>query len=700
MRGLDEAKIKGNENLSINKEATAKRLSELMGYTVEEANKTKSDTELFTLASKKVFTELSALAKSVQQNAPFSAPEQSNTVNTLNEIDKINKQIEAIKSQIEELTKDFRIMETEDFKRYTALLKKKEKGTIKPKEEKELESLREDIDQWTFITGIVVDGFRLSDLISQKAVLESAEIGVTNPVAVATSEDVLDAVEMADISGRANYSFLQAYDKVIISRKGDNLIIHHINKDEFEDLLGGIQPVYQVDESGKGNIVISIDEAKNIEASTGIRFATPTRGTDRVGALLQPKTSITGEEVYVQVKSLFGKEMNSRQGHNIQAIYESEPGQALELYVDLTNKYNKDFVDEYGAAYRLVTNKKKPTKAELQRLEDAKFELAKNISILALNDGDAVGTLKGIRDVNKDDKNDEILEAMRMALMDNEALLQSLIQDGADGLIQVKLEDNEGNIVAPAIKVQQVLPGAPSLNYIVDEKGDVVVESRPLIESQINKVVAIGYLENGKPFTNDGESANTVLLRKVQDRSKNMKVPFIVLNVGGQRIAYPVKVNTIDRNYEDEFRGLYEAKGLTQTEKANNLNRYLASKGIDIKIEGNAFIAFGNSNLNDTFFDEKLAQLKDINYFHPVENWIKPDVDMKEVLRTQVTVDIDVNNPLHSPKIKMDFSEVDVKRASTVAVTKAQNATKAATKKGKNINATNVTSVLFGKQCK
>ena len=60
-RKLNESQIKSNNNLSISKKATAKRLSELMGYTVEEANKTKSDAELFALASKKVFAELAAL---------------------------------------------------------------------------------------------------------------------------------------------------------------------------------------------------------------------------------------------------------------------------------------------------------------------------------------------------------------------------------------------------------------------------------------------------------------------------------------------------------------------------------------------------------------------------------------------------------------------------------------------------------------
>lgn len=63
LRRLNESQIKGNNNLSINREATAKRLSQLMGYTVEEGRKTKTDKELFNLASKKVFAELASLEK-------------------------------------------------------------------------------------------------------------------------------------------------------------------------------------------------------------------------------------------------------------------------------------------------------------------------------------------------------------------------------------------------------------------------------------------------------------------------------------------------------------------------------------------------------------------------------------------------------------------------------------------------------------
>lgn len=642
----------------------------------------------------------------VQPNAPISDTEQAAPVNkNREELGKINQEIEAIQKKIDEISKDYRILESEEYKRFEALSKKKEKGTINNQEEVELESLRESIDRWTFITGVVVDGFRLSDLIMQKVVLENTPISGTNQVVVPTSEDTLSDVDFDDISGKANYSYLQVYDNVVVAQDGDNIVLHHINMEDFialvgEDIIEEYEIPFVPDASGKGNLQIRVQDVENINKSENVRIVPPKANVGRVGALLTRTTTMASSPELKSTKSKFNNEINYGLGHNPTAVYASKVGDELNIVVDLTNPYNKEYIDELGAAYRLVKNKEKPTKKDLESLEAAKTAVIENLSLLAMNGKDAVGTLKGIRNVTKDDKNDHIFEALRVAMMDNNQLIEDLIKDGAAGLVNLSLEDNEGNMVSPKIKIQKVLPGIPNYNYIENSNGEVVVENRPLIESQIDKVETIGYMENGTVKTQDNIGVDTTFLRSLQKRSKEDKIPFIVLSVGGKRIAYPVKVNTISQEYEADFRALYEAKGLDDTTKAANLNRYLASKGIDIKISGNAFVSFGETNLNDTFFNEKLAQLNNINYFYSVEEWLNPDTSMKDVLSNQVTVDIDVNNPFHSPKIQMDFSDLNLKRASDLAQKKAQNTAKTKAKKAKDINATNVTSVLFGKECK
>lgn len=68
LRKLNEYQIKGNEKLSLSRESTAKILADIVGYSIEEAKETTSDSELFELASKKIFAELKALEE--QQAAP------------------------------------------------------------------------------------------------------------------------------------------------------------------------------------------------------------------------------------------------------------------------------------------------------------------------------------------------------------------------------------------------------------------------------------------------------------------------------------------------------------------------------------------------------------------------------------------------------------------------------------------------------
>ena len=108
LRKLNESQIKANDNLSISKEATAKRLSELMGYTVEEANKTKSDSELFALASKKVFAELAALKGTTTTDIEVKKAERrkryyNGPANRMVQVQKDSENTPVTQEQIEEI---------------------------------------------------------------------------------------------------------------------------------------------------------------------------------------------------------------------------------------------------------------------------------------------------------------------------------------------------------------------------------------------------------------------------------------------------------------------------------------------------------------------------------------------------------------------------------------------------------------------
>jgi hypothetical protein len=85
----------------------------------------------------------------------------------------------------------------------------------------------------------------------------------------------------------------------------------------------------------------------------------------------------------------------------------------------------------------------------------------------------------------------------------------------------------------------------------------------------------------------------------------------------------------------------------------------MAAHGIDVKIPGNTFISFGDSNVNDdNFFQDKLAQIKRINYFYKVTDWTNTKNAIEDIVKSQISVDINLENPFHSPKVQLNYDNL------------------------------------------
>ena len=203
--------------------------------------------------------------------------------------------------------------------------------------------------------------------------------------------------------------------------------------------------------------------------------------------------------------------------------------------------------------------------------------------------------------------------------------------------------------------------GHPSYNYVETADGMLATEFKQLSDIEAKSVVDVGYAVGTKTFTRDNQTVNTMFLKKIMNKKSTNKIPFIVLNVGGKRVAYPVKVASYGQAESGEFEATYNNKSADPVTKANALNRMLAKNGIDIKIPGNSFVGFFDNNLNDSFFQEKLAQLKNVNYFYNVDEWLDLNIDLIDIVKTQISVDIDVLNPFHSPKLSFSYSGLDMK---------------------------------------
>jgi hypothetical protein len=583
------------------------------------------------------------------------------------ELEKIDLEIARVEARIEALNKEgYQIIESQEYKRFTALSAKQEKKELTPAETAELEELKESLDKWTLITGAVIDGFRLSDLLEQKVVVESTPIESLVDIVVQETEETLNDVDIPDRAKSVNRKYGNTFDKVLFSveGKGANRIItlYHITKAALEDVVG-VLPIRtdRVDE--RGNILLTAEEVDLINTQTPMRIKTDYK-VSRTSPVAIEKLQSDGTYKFVAMDSTYNTEFNNGQGHNVKSIYDAKPGDKVSVIIDPRSDWNKTLL----APLKNLKNELKRAKsnpAEKARIQLEIKNLTKllesELQILAVVNGEVVATFKGIRGGVKN-ATDEIFEDLRRAIISDPSTMDQLLSDTARGRIEVKIKGKDGVSRFPIMTVEQVLLGIPNYNYEGQPDGGLSQIFKPLTEEEQKVVKDIGYLYNGKTYTRDGVGVDTTFLRTMQKRSKTSKIPFIVLEVGGKRVAYPVRVQEEISPDTTEFETIYNSE-ISSSDKAKALNRFMASRGIDIKTKGNAFISFGVTNITDQFFQEKLAALKEISYFYEVENWVNQDVPMDEVLRAQISVDINVLDPFHSPKLAFDYKDLDIEKS-------------------------------------
>lgn len=227
------------------------------------------------------------------------------------------------------------------------------------------------------------------------------------------------------------------------------------------------------------------------------------------------------------------------------------------------------------------------------------------------------------------------------------------------------IESPSVELKSTGIKVDTVLPGFP--NYFISKNSDgtLVRESRELTPQQIDKIYDIGFISNGKLETRIGSSNidTTFVGRQLSERSSS-RIPIAVIKKGEKLIAYPLTVaSDLPVVTSDDMLSIYNSQ-LPETEKAIRLNQLLARAGVNIQEVGNAFVIVGEERINSDFFNQKVAQVENITYLRNVDNFLDSRIPKEEVLRSGVSININLSEPFISPKIKLDFSNITAKEVS------------------------------------
>lgn len=614
----------------------------------------------------------------------------------------IDSRIKDVSEELENTKrrKSIKIVKSHEYIRLNELNKKKVEEGLTEDEQLELDELAEDVDQWITISGIITEDLRLSDLIEQLNVLKNTEISEVEKVSMSSSEDVIDSVHIPDKTGRVYYNLAQTYDSVTatMNPKEGKVEISGMTWRAFIEEAGIPIEKIELDKSGEkpiggvitldkqGNILITPEDVEAINDIGNILILPTSEGlTTNYSTVLKHTKNDDGTSTITPLKSNFNQDFKenrakgrSKEAYRLtpmdsNAVYDMQVGDEVTLEVSPADEYNQKLLN----AYKKANASKSKNKAA--SVEKAIKELQDGLVIrVVTKSGKFVGVLKGKRStgvVSEDLAAN--FEGLRDSIVNDKDFIDGLINIGRKAKVQIP----------GTITVNNVLTGFPTFNFKKTVDG-VAVESRPLSDQDINKVVDIGYIEGGVQNTQSGKKdANTTFLNKTIENAKpNTKIPFIVVQKGNMRIALPVKIDPNRKEGLEEFERIYNSEA-SVIDKAVALNKFMASRGVDITKPGNSFVGVGaNHNVTDEFFNIKLAELEGIEYYRDLKSWADPKKDMATLLKDGVTVDVDVHNPVHSPKVSLDFSKLNIDKTTVKTPNAATTNTKTTNSRVQNLN--------------
>lgn len=565
------------------------------------------------------------------------------------ETEAIQKEIKEKAQEIDALVKassqrTVRLIESEDYIRLEALNQKAltEDG-LTQEEVQEKTELEDYMDQWMYFTGAVVEGNRLSDLIRLKVQLETTEIADLEKVENIDSYQKSLRVDFPDKGSSANYSLAQQYATVTaVGLEDGNISVSGLSLSDLKDVAGVDFPtVENLEENEKGNTVITPSVASMLNRTSNLKVNPPRENSNTVYSVVLQKDA---DGNLSPLKSNFGS-TGFDKTMDVNISYTLANKDNINLSVSPKDSKNKELIDAYNNAVTVEDRE-----AALERLAKS---LVIRVNTNKDNKSHFIGVLKGKRKVDRKGKNDLSFEAMRNQIVNDPEFLGQILSTPLTRNIPIKGQP----------KVKKVYLGHPNLNYVEAADGAVSVESRPFTEQDTKKVVDIGYVHKGKFDTRSGKvGIDTSYISKDIKKAGDGKVPFIVFEFHGRRIAYPVQMRKQEAPDNTILEEIFKSNA-TNESKVTRLNSILAERGIDIKGRGDAF-TFQNIE-NNEFFDNKLAQLNAIDYFYRLEDWTNSKVDMAGLLQEQALLDINLSDPLHSPKVQIDYSDLKVDMSNT-----------------------------------
>lgn len=643
-----------------------------------------------------------------------------NAVDKKDDIDNIKNRIQEIENEINATERPFKFTQSSEYRRIKKLLDKDE---LTDEEANELEALKTDMENWFNIMGIRVEGVRLSDLVEQLVNLKNLQTKNQGETMNVDSQEIEANFNATHNSSKQHLDVGLIYSVATATFKNGedgNVYVEIANitpegLNEVSGLSGNIMDRDDVSQDPKkGNILIGAVTLAELNNAGSIHIALPETGSGTLYSSIYRNTGVqneNGENIYEMLDSDYNDvQINEEDTYNLKR------GQKVTFRASMDSDYNKGLfkrVEDETSGMMTKEEVEKKTEKELSKLKTGKSKEAlkikeKSKEILSLRDGGKKNKgeikkleaeVKGLSDTLREKANKKILK-------ENKIELSKELKDDLRRNLLIEITDEDGNVVnilkatrevegiekddAQRIQsirdsfVNEIIPIVEAgeqitndfgvkvdklymgfVNYNTSENGGAIVKNLKQIEtSNLKKnggrVVDMGVLQNGKIKTkNSTENINTDYLNNQLNTSTNERVPVVIVEMGSHNIALPVSLPEIAPPVRvEDMNAIMDNDQMNGVEKSIELNKLSARAGLDTSNPEIAFIsAKDNNQLDRDKFNNIVGIIENKSYLSNVNDFLEGN--MEDVLPQAMTY-VDLNQPVKSPKIRMDMSNIKV----------------------------------------
>lgn len=387
----------------------------------------------------------------------------------------------------------------------------------------------------------------------------------------------------------------------------------------------------------KGRISISEGEFNTISGRLNL---TPL-STNLNHSTYSPVYSKLGEETeLIQATSDFipqSTNENTTMPYTPDALYDTIDGEVVRFQVRLDDTYNAKLIKQYQDS--------KKTKKDKEYLEA-------NLVIYTIKDGsgETTGSLKATNSSVKG--SDTEFLRIRAAAM---AQVMDSIKKGSPNVTLT---------VPVTVRAKRVILGIPNMAVTQTEDGYEPVNN-DFNEATLGTVVNTGYMLDGKShLSKDDKGVRFDFTTKLSKGNPTKKVPIIVFEYRGQKVAFPVTLISTPTPKGTQVTDILESEA-TEVEKVKQINKLLIENGIEPS-------KIGLTSLDGAKVRKAIAEMDLLEDFVDVDSLADKDYDKNLLIaQAQIAIKLD-NRPIGAPKLVLDLASLSEEKVEEGAAEEQQ----------------------------